>query len=109
MSPSPCPYKRKYALGSDRSRAARARAAQDIRDFVRIGCAPLLAGTIRQAELARRLGLRIERTPCGGEADALRHLIDRLDSFCRFLRTDRRWLRAQLAAARKTEGPTRGR
>jgi hypothetical protein len=104
-----CNYKRQAALRSGRSRAARARAAHDVREFVRLGCAPLLVGTIREAEIARRLGVSIERSAPGATTDALRNLIDRLESFCRFLRRNRRWLRSQITAAEKEKAPTRER
>lgn len=104
-SPKPRdPWRRRAALRRADYRDARAEKASFIRNLHRIGCGGLLVGVVREAEIARVLGAAVER---GEKSPALVALDTKLESFCRFARRERAFVREQLAAL-QDDAPDRG-
>ncbi len=88
--------KRDIANRSARVLHAKDRRAKQLRSYLQFGCRPLLTGAICEADIERQLALAMERsTP--EQAASLSDHVDNLESFARYLRRNRAWLKRQLA------------
>jgi hypothetical protein len=103
MPRKPCHFRREAALRSARSESARAAYKGALAEFARLGHGGLFADAIREAAIARVLAALIDRNQA---ARALLAIVPKLESFSRWCRRERPFVRALLAAAAKEKAPT---